>query len=946
MRISKLTGFAFLLSAFAMPYGSALAQAQDAVADDDELEEIITTGSRIARKDLTGSGAITILGAEAIRITGNVSIGDVLQDLTVNSNGINVQANNGGNGTTRINLRGLGSSRTLVLVNGRRMVGTAGSSSVDLNALPLSVIERVEVLKDGASAVYGSDAVAGVVNIITRTDFEGIEINAFTGQAGESDGTIVDFNITLGIAGDRGNMLISAGYYEQEEIMAGARAFSFFDKSYDWAANDGSFNELGSSATPQGGIIDWTGDAGNAAWDTLTGPGGACEGAGFCYNDPNTGWRDFATTGTSDIGTGDFYNYQPVNYLLTPQKRFNIYGAGRFELGNSVSAFVEAQYLSRQSDQLLAPTPIFIISEGITYSANSVYNPFGRDFIDVRRRMLEAGQRNFLQDIDTFRTVVGLQGDLPGDKNWNWEASINYGRTQGIDVNEGRFIRSRVAEAIGPSYFDANGVAQCGTLLNPGSDGCVPLDLFGGEAGRPITQEMVDYIAFTGTDSLLQTQRTYSLNFSGDIAEMPAGTVGMAFGLEQRYERGLDQPDPLTATGNTTGNKREPTAGGYDVTEMYVEFLVPVFEGFEASVAVRYSDYSNFGDTTNGKIGLTWDITDTFTLRGTVSEAFRAPTINGLFGGNADSFPNTTDPCDTDPTNGGPRTANEQAACAADGLPDDYTDIRSQLKSVVGGNPNLKPETADTFTVGMVWQPGFVDGLSVTVDWWDIDLTDAITGIGASVILDQCYNQPLGERSLCDKITRDPGTNFLSLIDDRTSNVGGTTASGLDVTFGYDHSTSFGDFSYNLDITYLDDFTIEQADGFLLNCVGVYDCGVYVEYKANFNLNWRMDQWGANYNLRYIDDFIECQSDACSNLDNSDPADDPVFRKVKANWQNDVQVSYDLDYAKGQGTVTLGIQNLLDQDPSKIFNGFLATSDSSTYDFLGRYIYLSYRHTL
>lgn len=941
MRILKLTGLAFLLSAFVVPYGSALAQGQDAAADD-VIEEIITTGSRIPRKDLTGSAAVTILDAEAIRVTGSVSIGDVLQDLTVNSNGINVQANNGGNGTTKINLRGMGTTRTLVLVNGRRMVGTAGSSSVDLNALPLSVIERVEVLKDGASAVYGSDAVAGVVNIITRTDFEGVEINAFTGQAGESDGEIVDINITVGVANDRGNMIISAGFYEQDPIMAGARAFSFFDKSYDWDVNDGSFNELGSSAPPQGSVQEWNADPGNAAWQALTGVGGPCEST-FCYNDPSVGWRDMSFDGTSDIGTGDLYNYQPVNYLLTPQKRFNIYGAGRYEISESVSAFVESHYLSRQSDQLLAPTPIFIISEDIVYSANSVYNPFGRDFIDVRRRMLEAGQRNFLQDIDTFRTVAGLQGDLPGEKSWTWEASINYGRTQGIDVNQGRFVRSRVAEAIGPSYFDANGVAQCGTLANPGTDGCVPLDLFGGFANQPIQQDQLTWISYEGIDNLLQTQRTYALNFAGDLFEMPAGTVGMAFGLEQRFERGADIPDPITNLGDTTGNKREKTQGGYDVSELYVEFLVPVAESFEASLAMRYSDYSNFGDTTNGKIGLIWDITDTFAVRGTVSEAFRAPTINGLFGGNADSFPASTDPCDTSQ---GARTPNQQAACSADGLPDVFIDVRTQLKSVVGGNPDLVPEEADTFTVGVVWQPEFLDGFSVTADWWEVDLEEAITGIGVTVILGQCYNQPAAERSLCDKITREPGTFFLSLVDDRTTNVGGLKASGLDVTFGFDQSTSYGDFRYNLDVTYLDDFTVEQVSGNFLTCLGRYDCGVYAETKANFNVNWRNEKWGANYNLRYIQDFIECEDNECALLDNSDPLDDPSFRKVSSNVQHDVQVSYDLEFGDGYGTVTFGIQNLLDEDPAQIFNGFLATSDETAYDFLGRYFYLSYRHTL
>jgi len=934
-----------MASALVAPFSGALAQEEAA----EPVEEIITTGSRIARKDLTGNAAVTVLDEEAIRITGNPSIGDVLQDLTVNANAINVQFNNGGSGTTRVNLRGIGAARTLTLVNGRRMVGTPGSSSVDLNAIPLAAIERVEVLKDGASAVYGSDAVAGVVNIITRNDFDGVELNAYTGQAGEGDGEIIDLNMTIGVNGDRGNMLISAGYYEQSEIMAGDRKFSFFDKSYDWTANDGSYNTSGSSAPPQGSIIDRLGQAGNQAWQDLITTYPPAVSDDFFYNDPSAGWRPFNSSGTSDIGAGDQYNYQPVNYLLTPQKRYNVYASGRYELSRSVNVFAEASYLNRQSDQMLAPTPLFTISEGITVQAENFYNPFGRDFIDVRRRFLEAGGRNFLQDVDTFRTVVGLEGELPGDKGWNWEVYGNYGRTSQADTGKGRFIRSRVINAIGPSAdLDGDGSPECysDTAFTQLIPGCVPLDLFGGHANRPMTPDQVAYISYTGIDRAFQSQRAYGANFSGELFEMPAGTVGMAVGLNYREERGADVPDPITNSGDTTGNKREITEGAFDVTEAYIEFLVPVFTGFELSLALRHSDYSSFGTTDNGKIGVIWDIGDTgLTLRGTVCQAFRAPTINTLSGGNSDSFPSAPDPCDTDPLVGGPRTANEEANCTADGLPADYRDSRVQLKTTVGGNPNAQPETADTFTVGLVWQPNFADGFSLTMDWCDIEIEGSIQSIGTNVILSSCYDSAPGSRSLCDNVIRD-ANGFLQNVDNRTGNIGSASASGLDTTFNFDHSTSIGDFRYTLDLTYLDEYTEVQADGAVIEGLGYYDLGVFVDWKANFNVNWRNDNWMVNYNMRYIADFTECRSDDCSTLYDGDSSNDVANRTVDDYFQHDVNLTYDMDFDNGQGSISFGIQNLFDDDPSQVFNGFLGTSDAATYDYIGQYFYLSYRHSM
>jgi outer membrane receptor protein involved in Fe transport len=936
MRTLKLTGLAFLAGALVAPIGGAVAQEEGA----EPVEEIITTGSRIARKDLTGSAAVTVLDEEAIRVTGNVSIGDVLQDLTVNANAINVQFNNGGNGATRVNLRGIGATRTLTLLNGRRMVGTAGSSSVDLNAIPLSVIERVEVLKDGASAVYGSDAVAGVVNIITRTDFDGVEMNAFVGQSGEGDGEIMDFNVTFGVANDKGNILVSAGYYEQQDIFSGERDFGFFDQTYDW--DTGTPGTTGSTGTPEGTIIDWSLDPGNAAWQQVVAD---CP-SEFCWNGGNTvsGWEDFSTAGTSDVGAGSLYNYQPINYLLTPQKRMNIYMAGNYELSPMVNAFIEGHYLNRHTEQLLAPTPLFIISEGVTVSSANYYNPYGRDFIDIRRRFLEAGGRNFLQDVDTFRVVGGLQGEFPGDKGWGWEAYLNYGQTDQQSTGLGRFIRSRVINAIGPSAdLDLDGTPECyaDAAYTQVIPGCVPLDLFGGAFTRPMTDDQIGYIAYEGTSNQYQTQRTYGLNFSGDLFDMPAGPMGMAIGFEYREERGGDIPDPITNSGDTTGNKREITRGSFDVTEAYLEFLVPIFEGFELSAAVRHSDYSAFGTTTNGKIGLIWDIGDTgLTLRGTVSEAFRAPTINDLFGGNSDSFPAASDPCDTGLA---PRTVNEDINCTADGLAPDYVDARTQLKTTVGGNPNAGPETADTFTVGLVWQPNFADGLSLTMDWWDIEITDSIQSIGTNVILSSCYDADTNSRQYCDRIIRD-GNLFLTNVINTTGNIGGATAAGLDTTIMFDHSTSIGDWRYSLDLTYMDEYNEIQADGTTKYGLGYYDLGVFVDWKASFNLNWRNDNWMVNYNMRYIDSFIECEDDDCQAFESDAP--NPQFREVDTYFQHDMQLGYNMDFNDSSGSITFGVQNMLDEEPPRVYNGFTAASDTATYDYIGRYFYLSYRHTM
>ena len=412
-----------------------------------ELDAITVTGSRIKSEDLLTPAPVIVMSRDEIKVRGLASIGDVLQTLTVQSNAINTQANNGGDGSTRISLRGLGAHRTLVLLNGRRFVpgGTGANSSVDLNAIPASAVERVEVLKDGASAVYGSDAVGGVVNVITRAETEGLEFEIYRGVAGAGDGETLDISVTAGLKSEKGSVLFSAGYHNQGPVWTGDRPFSAEDKTYDWETNDGTYATSGSSATPEGLIIDRTDDPGNDAWQAVVSAAG--ENAGDYHRDPNAGWRPFNWAGNSSDGSGDLYNYQPENYLYTPQTRYSTFLSGSYKFATSANGFFEVSYTNRQSDQKLAPTPLFIISEGLSVSSTNIYNEFGREFYDVRRRFVEAGNRNFLQDINTYRIVLGMKYPL---LDFESDVSFTYGRSEGTNINEGRFVRSNLAYALGP----------------------------------------------------------------------------------------------------------------------------------------------------------------------------------------------------------------------------------------------------------------------------------------------------------------------------------------------------------------------------------------------------------------------------------------------------------------------------------------------------------------
>jgi iron complex outermembrane recepter protein len=911
------------------------------IAEQAAKEEVIAvTGSAIERKTLTTAAPLTMLNREDLESAGRSTIGDILQQLPAQANGINAQINNGGDGATRVDIRGLGANRTLTLLNGRRVVagGTGADSSVDLNSIPLAVIERVEVLKDGASAVYGSDAVGGVVNIITRTDFDGTETSLYTAGSPHGDGFTYDASVVVGhnAANNRGNIIFSAGLQSQRPIFAGDRAFSKQDLDFNY---DNHQTVVGGSVANATGRIDATNidKDGDGKPDAVN----LC-GAGeqYCTSNGAGGYRPFVNA--------DLYNYQPSNYLYTPSSRYNIYSAGTYKLVPTVAAFFEASYLNRTSDEQLAPEPFSTGTAGVGVSKDSIYNQLGGDVNGYTRRLEEFGPRRSLQNIGTFRTVAGLQGtiadDAPALKNWKWELSYNYGRTDGTNQNEGNLIVSRLANAIGPSFRASDGTPTCGTQAAPIA-GCVPINILGPSGS--IDPKARDYVTFTGISSGYNEQQTALATTHGRLVQLPNhGDLSVAVGADFRRESGGFHPDPLTATGDTTGNAQQPTAGSYNVIEGFGELsLVPLTgkkfaEWVELDLAARGFRYNSFGSGVTWKAGGLFRTYGGVALRGTYSTAFRAPSVAELYQGQTEGFPTIEDPCDTKPksANGGTIVLDAMTAaqCKAQNVPVNASFGTNQQRAVGGGNPNLQAETANVITAGIVYEPPQVKGLSVTMDYWNVDISKAIQGVGSATILSNCYTR--GLREACLQIHRDPTQSYaIDYIDATTTNVGGTTTSGVDTAVAYDRSfAGIGRLHEQLEAQYLFKYNLDNSVQ-VLHGRGNYDLGVLPTFKANFSTVWQhRTGLGGGFNVRFIGSIKECKQGDCNGGEPS--------RAVDAWYKLDLYGSYTVKSSAGKTTLSLGVNNLLDRNPPVIYIGSQGDSDGASYDLIGRFLYARLTH--
>ena len=966
-------------------------------------EELVVTGSRIRRKDLTTPAPVTVVTREQFESSGRMTIGDYLQTMPEQGNAPNFQLNTGGinygaDGTTRINLRSLGIQRTLVLINGRRVVpgGLGASAAVDLNTIPTEAIERVEVLKDGASAVYGSDAIAGVVNVITRRSFNGTDLGAQYGLSGKGDAQTFDAHVTTGTQGDTAGAIFSARYFNQRDSWLRDRNWSQQALDYDYTG--GGVTPSGSSRVPQGAL---------RIPEDPNNPGTPlCNGNPFCTALTNTlGWsvtqryirnstssagstpvvcttvlgqpecfRKFNTAAPDNNGTGnDFYNFAAQNYLTIPSTTIQGFSAGEVKFPVA-RGYYELSYTQRNSTQNAAPMPLNPGDyNNIVYSKDSVYNPFGTDLSFLGRRLVEFGNRTYSEDLSTFRVVTGIDGTLPDvfgpAQGWFWNASANYGRTAGTFTTGGSFRNSRVQSATGPSVPSPNGpvCVQTPGQISTEVAGCTPLNLLGGPGSIQSAQQ--DYLGFTGTSRAYDQLFTAGADLAGDLFPLAADRpVSLALGYEFRHQLGSQIADPIAAAGDSADFNFKSTSGGFHSNEAFAELSVPILanmpgvEALEASLAGRYVNYSTFGDKFTYKLGARYTPVRDFTVRGTYSTAFRAPSISELYLGNKETDPAATDPCADLGAAPGGATGPVVTRCRSGGVTGSGSgDTGLQELTRTGGTPTLQPETARAFTAGLVFQPQAVRNLTFTLDYFNVTIDDAIGLTGTANILNGCYVGGVSE--YCGLIVRN-ASGGIQYVNDFYANIGRIRTGGIDFAARYTLPTDFGRFALGFDGSYLAFYYITlklKSGDAKIPGKDNYDAGSFgalPAFKATASLDWSVGGFIAGLTSRFVSSMNECanpydpstaQGGICSVI-NVDPvtgtsvSSNPLRRRVESYYQLDVHAGYTLASTLGRTTLFAGIINVTDKQPPYIYSAALANSDPSTYDYIGRYVYGRIQH--
>ncbi|MCD9028255.1 TonB-dependent receptor [Luteimonas sp. BDR2-5] len=871
------------------------AAAQSASSDDTSaattLDAVTVTGSHIKGAQLSGVGPVSVVDADTIARSGATSVETLLQRLPASAgfagNQTNAYWTGNGYGTTQVNLRGIGINRTLVLLNGRRIVngGTGANSSVDLNVIPVAIIERIEVLKDGASAIYGADAVAGVVNIITRRGFDGAELGLRYGETFEGDGADSAASLVWGTTGERGSLTASLSHSESKAVNMASRAPCGLGEV------NGALQCVGSSATIGGRAL-------------------LADGSMVNFNQVPGGDGD-AYAPYSSIHN---YNGNPMLNAVNPIKRTSFSVFGDLALGDDVGLFTELMFTNRRSNQLATPGSVGQYRP-IHIAADHPTNPTGQDLTLVRRRLEEAGAREFYQDTDTWRVVAGLDGRF--GETWHWSAAINYGRNTGTDGSTNVANLDRVAQTLDTGVCsNAPGAAiPCGDYLGYGD----------------LTPAVLDYIMFTTRDTGGNSQRSFTANLDGQLFELPAGWVGFATGIELRTDRGWRDPDILTQQGIANSNAAQRIDGEYDVREVFAEVSVPLLEGraladtLTFNGAVRYSDYDLFGGDTNYKLGLDWQATSAFKMRATYATAFRIPNIPELFGGVSEGNLTTTDPCSG--WSAQPTTSNIYRNCQADGVPAGYTQLGNTVLTRTGGNIELQPEDAKTFTVGAVWTPAFAPGLTFTADWFDIRIENAIQSVAGSTKLSLCYNSDGLSHPFCSasNFTRNPVTGELDFLSSQPVNAASERISGIDLGLLYEFAAGGLDATVNLDVSYLDRYDLTPfPGGSTIEYAGKITGGrgSFAKWRSFGSLVLAQGPWSGSWSVQYIgraDDINAAPGDI------GDHAGSLTYHNLQLQYA--VSRAFDL---------ALGVDNLFDKQAPFIQSYTDANTDTMTYDLLGR----------
>lgn len=879
LKTTKLRdAIAFAMAVSAMGVSSAsMAQQKDAgEASSTDIDRIEITGTRIRQVDKeTAAPVLTITRAE-IEKQGFQSVSDILQNISAMgapplSRAQPLSAGEAAGGTF-ISLRNLGAARTLVLLNGRRL-GVTTSGLADTSTIPAVAVERIEVLKDGASAIYGSDAIGGVVNIITRSNYDGAVATAYYGEYSQGDGGTTIGSFAMGFKGEKGSVTIGAEWGKEDKVEASDRDFSAFPRS-SIHPTDG-WTTVGQ----QGGYV-------RSGVRVVLRPGGDSRNpADFITQNTNTGTCVGATqaTGCTPGSILDKSNTLEQTDLRTPQERKGLFVDGSYDITDNISFRANLLYNNRVTDRRVAGYPMQASSFNAPMSATSYFTPTpGTAISNWWRRTWEI-PRDSTSDLTTYRFSGAFEGSFEfAERIFDWDVSYLRNSNKLEQSSYGNLNVSRTRLAVGPSFLNTQGRVQCGTSAAPISfTDCVPFNPFlpfgtvgqGGLTGNP---ELVKYL-FQEEHAIGETSTTVmAANLAGSILTLPAGDINFSLGYEKRKEEGKFVPDALAVTGNSTNLSAGPTRGQYSVEEFYAEVQIPILsdvflaKALTLDIASRNSDYDTFGKTTNNKLGLKWKPIDSLLLRATYADGFRAPTIADLYGGGSQTFSFFTDPCDTNFGSSASNTST-RANCAAtmgalantfrqlgQGLiPVGSPNAQTPVAFLSGSNPTLQPEVSKSQTIGAAWSPSFVDGLYFSVDWWKIRIADTIVADSPTQILNDCYVAGIASRCSPQLFTRDPTLGYINFLSFGGRNAGFRKVEGFDFDATYRLQTErWGNFRVGSNTTYTakDYFVSTNDPRRAISGVGFTST---FRVRSNLNLGWEKGAFGASFNSRYYSSMKE-----------------------------------------------------------------------------------------
>lgn len=952
--------------------GSMGVAAQNAQAGGEEqattLDRIEVTGSRIRQVDLETAQPVFTISREEIENQGFQSVADILQNITAAgtpplSRASPLSAGEAAGGLA-IDLRNLGAQRTLVLLNGKRL-GISTGGVQDISTIPAAMIERIEVLKDGASAIYGSDAMAGVVNIITRSDFEGIQGSVYYGQYSQGDGAIQKYDFVMGASGDRSSITIGVEYAKEDEVWQRDRPFS---------AEPLGDRHPGLSWTPVGGFGGFISSPTSNPLPNITYPDPT-------DSNPNRTVRVIVRPGgdprnpedyiAQDVGPNPNHksNAGEQMHLRTPLQRKSFFLDGSYDITDAVRFRTTMMYSNRISDRDIAGYPLQAQVFGLEMHADSYFNPTGNTINNWWRRGWEV-PRTATSDFTTYRFGGAFEGSFEvGARYFDWDVGAMYNQNKVLQSSHGNFHLANVAAAVGPSFLNDAGQVQCGTPDNPiALASCVPWNplLHFGEAGPgsladPDLQEFL----FQDLHSRGETETTiYTANIAGGLFNLPAGELGFALGIEHRKEQGEFVPDALAVTGGSSTLAGRPTRGGYKEDSIYGELMIPLLadvagaQELTLNASTRYSDYDTFGDTLNSKVGLKWKPTEDLLIRATWAQGFRAPTIVNLFGGGSQTFSFYSDPCDTvfgiSATDSAVRARCAQDIADADNfrqlqqgfVPGTVANPQTPLPFFSGaGNANLQPEESVSKTLGFVWSPRFAEGLSLTLDWWTIKVEDTIVADTPTQMLNDCYVELIDSR--CTTFTRDPVLGIVNNLTFGSRNAGYIEMTGFDFGTVYRLDTGFGRLGIDWQNTYVTQNEFQTSDDAQFTTQS-NSFGANFRLRSNLGLTWEHGDFGASWMMRYYSAMKEsCLSATqfpgeCSHPDYiaANPAQTGPINRVGSNTFNDVQFRWN---APWNASISIGANNVFNRLGPPMYS---APSSNTNYyggfD-IGRFVYMKYQ---